>query len=314
MTNFIAAKREKYGVEPICRVLQFAPQTYYAAMSRTPSARDAHDEHLKQAIEFIWVQNRSVFGPEKVWDKLREVGVPVARCTVERLMRELGFRGVVRGKTVRTTIGDDQAERPDDLVDRRFAAVTPNQLWVADITYVKTHSGWVYLAFVIDVFSRRVVGWQASRSLRADLAVDALDMALFARRGEHLSGLVHHSDRGSQYVAVRYTDRLEGAGVDRSVGSRGDSYDNALAESFNGLYKTELIRKDGPWYGLEDVEHATMEYVDWFNNERPHSGAGRMAPAAYETKHRGLAEWLHGFSLTSSKVSPTLVEAGASTD
>ena len=285
MTEYINAYRERLGVEPICKVLQFAPTTYYSAANRPPSARRIRDEYLKEAIEFIWVQNRSVYGAEKVWEKLHRDGVPVARCTVERLMHELNFRGAVRGKTPRTTISDDAAVRPSDLVDRQFVATAPNRLWVADLTYVKTHSGWVYVAFVVDVFSRYVVGWQASTSLRTDLALDALEMALWARRGEQLDGLVHHSDRGVQYVDIRYTERLEEAGAARSVGSKGDSYDNALAESFNGLYKTELIRKDGPWRGLEDVEHATLEYVHWFNNERLHSAVGMAPPAEFEVTH-----------------------------
>lgn len=284
MTAYIDAHRGEFGVEPICSVLEMAPSTYYAVTTRGLSARDEHDEHLKEAIEFVWVQNRGVYGVGKVWERLRQDGVPAARCTVSRLMRALGFRGAVRGKTVRTTFPGPAADRPEDLVDRRFAASAPNVLWVADLTYVKTHSGWVYVAFVVDVFSRRVVGWQASRSLRTDLALDALEMAIWSRRGQDLGGLVHHSDRGSQYLAIRYTERLEEAGLHASVGSRGDSYDNALAESFNGLYKTELIRKDGPWFGLEDVEHATMEYVHWFNTERLHSAIGMVPPAVYETR------------------------------
>jgi putative transposase len=221
MTEFINAKRDQYGVEPICRVLEMAPSTYYAVATRRPTARDIYDDHLKQAIEFVWVQNRAVYGLEKVWAKLRQDGVPVARCTVRRLMRDLGIRGAVRGKTVRTTFPGAEAERPEDLVERLFSSAAPNVLWVADLTYVKTHSGWVYVAFIVDVFSRRVVGWQASRSLRTDLALDALNMAIWSRRGEDLDGLIHHSDRGVQYCAVRYTERLEEAGLHASVGSRG---------------------------------------------------------------------------------------------
>jgi putative transposase len=205
---------------------------------------------------------------------------------VERLMRDLGLRGVVRGKaSVRTTLGDAAAARPADLVQRQFRTAAPNRLWVADLTYVKSHSGWVYVAFVVDVFSRFVVGWQASRSLRTDLALDALEMALWRRRGQALGGLIHHSDRGSQYVAIRYTERLAEAGAGASVGSRGDSYDNALAESFNGLYKTELIRHRGPWRGLEDVEYATLDYVDWFNHRRLHGELGMMPPAEFEARY-----------------------------
>ena len=211
-------------------MLQFAPATYYAATTRSPSARQLRDEQLKPEITRVWTENRRVYGADKVWSQLRREGHQVARCTVERLMRELGIRGVVRGKTVRTTVADVESERPADLVERRFRASAPNRLWVADLTYVKTHSGWVFVAFIVDVFSRRVVGWQASRSLRADLALDALEMAIWARRGEDLGALVHHSDRGVQYLAIRYTERLADAGAVTSVGSRGDSYDNALAE------------------------------------------------------------------------------------
>lgn len=298
MTAYIGAHKNHFGIEPICRTLEMAPSTYYTAASRQPSPRDQRDEHLKQAIEFIWVENRGVYGAEKVWQKLNQEGVVVARCTVTRLMRDLGFRGAVRGKTVRTTFPGLEADRPEDLVDRQFAAPAPNVLWVADLTYVKAHSGWVYVAFIIDVFSRRVVGWQASRSLRTDLALDALEMAIWARRDENLDGLIHHSDRGVQYLAIRYTDRLADAGLQASVGSRGDSYDNALAESFNGLFKTELIRKDGPWFGVEDVEHATMEYVHWFNTERLHGSIGMVPPAVYEacfkTHHPDTAQTRQG--------------------
>ena len=224
-----------------------------------------------------------MYGADTVRAQLKREGTPVARCTVERLMRALGLRGVVRGKTgVRTTIGDEASDRPLDLVARQFRAPAPNRLWVADLTYVKTHSGWVYVAFVVDVCSRFVVGWQASRSLRTDLALDALEMALWSRRASRLDGLIHHSDRGVQYLAIRYTERLAEAGAVPSVGSRGDSYDNALAESFNGLYKTELIRHAGPWRGLDDVAYATLEYVDWFNHRRLHGELGMITPAEFE--------------------------------
>jgi putative transposase len=266
-------------------VLHFASATYYAATSRPPSAREVRDGELKPLVQRVWEENFRVYGADKVWAQLRRQGLVVARCTVERLMRALGLRGVVRGKAPRTTCGADGAARPADLVDRKFVAATPNRLWVADLTYVKTHSGWVYVAFIVDVFSRYVVGWQSSRSLRTDLALDALEMAIWARRGEQLRGLVHHSDRGVQYLAVRYAERLAEAGAVGSVGSRGDSYDNALAESFNGLYKTELIRKNGPWCGLEDVEHATLDYVDWFNQRRLHSELGMVPPAEFEAAH-----------------------------
>ena len=281
--RFITEHQTRWGVEPICRVLQVAPSSYYAAITRPASARRQRDELLKVAIQRVWDENRQVYGADKVWGQLKREGMPVARCTVERLMRGLGPRGVVRGKTsVRTTVGDDAHDRPQDLVARQFRASAPNRLWVADLTYVKTHSGWVYVAFVVDVCSRFVVGWQAARSLRTDLALDALEMALWKRRAVSLKGLIHHSDRGVQYLAIRYTERLAEAGAVPSVGSRGDSYDNALAESFNGLYKAELIRHRGPWRGLDDVEYATLAYVDWFNHRRLHGELGMLPPAEFE--------------------------------
>ena len=282
--SFIDENKWRWGVEPICRVLQFAPATYYASTTRPPSARRVRDHTLKEAIKRIWTEHLGVYGADKVWAQLKREGIRVARCTVERLMRALGLRGVVRGKTrVRTTFGDDAAARPADLVKRQFRAAAPNALWVADLTYVKTHSGWVYVAFIIDVFSRYVVGWQTSRSLHTDLALDALEMAFWARGGPHLAGLIHHSDRGVQYVSIRYTERLAEAGVVPSVGSKGDSYDNALAESFNGLYKAELIRHQGPWSGLDAVEYATLEYIDWFNHRRLHGELGMIPPAEFES-------------------------------
>ena len=288
--RFIAEHRGRWGVEPICRVLQVAPSSYYAAISRPPSARRRRDEALGVAIRRVWEEHRSVYGADKVWAQLRREGTPVARCTVERLMRGLGIRGVVRGTAhVRTTVSDEASSRPLDLVARQFRAPAPSRLWVADLTYVKTHSGWVYVAFVVDVCSRFVVGWQASRSLRTDLALDALEMALWRRRATPLKGLIHHSDRGVQYLAIRYTERLAQAGAVPSVGSRGDSYDNALAESFNGLYKAELIRHRGPWRGLEDVEHATLEYVDWFNHRRLHGELGMITPAEFEAAYHQAA-------------------------
>ena len=284
--KFIAEHQICWGVEPICRVLQIAPSSYYAAIGRPVSARRQRDEVLKGAIRRVWDEHRQVYGADKVWAQLTREGTAVARCTVERLMRELELRGVVRGKrSVRTTVGDDTSERPRDLVARQFRAPAPNRLWVADLTYVKTHSGWVYVAFVVDACSRFVVGWQAARSLRTDLALDALEMALWVRRAVPLTGLIHHSDRGVQYLAIRYTERLAEAGVVPSVGSRGDSYDNALAESFNGLYKAELVRHRGPWRGLDDVEYATLEYVDWFNHRRLHGELGMVPPAEFEAAY-----------------------------
>lgn len=274
--SFIAAHKARWGVAPICRVLQVAPSTYYAAVSRSPSARAMRDETLKAAITRVWSEHQRVYGADKVWAQLRREGMPVARCTVERLMRVLGLRGVARGKAgVRTTVGDAAAARPADLVQRQFRATATGRLWGADLTYVKTQSGWGYVAFVVAVFSRYVVGWQAARSLRPDLALDALEMALWRRRGQELAGLVHHADRGVQYLAIRYTERLAEAGAGASVGSRGDSYDNALAESVKGLYKTDLIRHRGPWRGLDDVEYATLDYVDLL----------QPPPAAWRARH-----------------------------
>jgi putative transposase len=285
--RFVQEHQPRWGVEPICRVLQIAPSSYYAAVNRAPSARQRRDTELQGAIRRVWEAHRRVYGADKVWAQVNREGVRVARCTVERLMRGLGLRGVVRGNTRRqTTLADPAQDRPADLVARQFRAPAPNRLWVADLTYVKTHSGWVYVAFLLDVCSRFVVGWQASRSLRTDLALDALEMALWQRcRQGGLDGLVHHSDRGVQYLAVRYTERLAAAGLVASVGSKGDSYDNALAESFHGLYKTELIRHQGPWRGLEDVEYATLEYVDWFNYRRLHGELGMRTPAEFEAAY-----------------------------
>ena len=284
--SFIQAHRVRWGVEPICRVLQVAPSSYYAAVRRPASARQQRDVVVKVAIRRVWDAHRQVYGADKVWAQLNREGIRVARCTVERLMRELGLRGVVRGQQrVRTTLLDPTSDRPADLVARQFRAAGPNRLWVADLTYVKTHRGWVYVAFIVDVYSRFVVGWQASRSLRTDLALDALEMALWARRTGRGSGLIHHRDRGVQYLAVRSSERLAEAGVLASVGSRGDSYDNALAESFHGLYKAELIRHDGPWQGLDEVEFATLAYVDWFNHRRLHGELGLIPPAEYEARY-----------------------------
>lgn len=289
---FIDANRHRrsadglvWGVEPICRVLQVAPSTYYAARSRRPSARAVRDAELVTEIRRVHAENYSVYGADKVWTQLNREGTRVARCTVERLMRQEGLRGATRGRTWTRTVAGDETSRPADLVDRDFRAPAPNRLWVADLTYVKTHAGWVYVAFVIDVHSRMIVGWQASTSLRTDLALDALEMAIWVRRDQDLDGLVHHSDRGVQYLAIRYTERLAQAGAVASVGSRGDSYDNALAESFNGLYKTELIRRRGPWRGLDDVEFATLEYIDWFNHRRLHGEIGMIPPAEFEATH-----------------------------
>jgi len=271
----------RWGVEPICTVLQVAPSTYYAAKKRSPSARAQRDADLCPVIQKAYDDNYRVYGARKIWKELNRKGTRVARCTVARLMRSLGIRGVVRGKKVWTTIGDDALDRPADLVERDFSATAPNQLWVADLTYVKTHTGWVYVAFILDVYARYIVGWHAARSLHTNLALTALEMALWKRPGA-LDGLVHHSDRGVQYLAIRYSDRLDEAGIAASVGSKGDSYDNAMAESLNGLYKTELIERHGPWRGLGDIEHATLDWVDWYNHRRLHGELGLIPPVEYE--------------------------------
>jgi putative transposase len=281
MIAYIDAHKERFGVEPICEQLPIAPSTYYAAKSRPPSARAMRDEALKPEIRRVHRDNFGVYGARKVWLQLCREEIPVARCTVARLMGDLGLRGVRRGAFKVTTTPDGCALRPADLVDRDFRASRPNQLWVADITYVATWNGFVYVAFVTDVFSRRIVGWRVSRSLRSDLALDALEMALWAR-GKNADGLVHHSDRGSQYLSIRYSERLAEAGAVASVGSRGDSYDNALAETIIGLYKTEVIRRRGPWKNIDDVEFATLEWVDWFNNRRLLEPIGDIPPAEYE--------------------------------
>ena len=287
MIAYIDAHRHRFGVEPICRVLQFAPSTYWSAKRRPRSQRSMRDEELKVEIVRVHAENFGVYGAPKIWAQLNRERIRVARCTVERLMRELGLQGAVRGKVKRTTVADDAADRPRDLVDRRFSAEAPNRLWVADLTYVRTWSGFVYVAFITDVFSRRIVGWQASRSLRTDLALHALEQAIWdrTRDGADLGGLIHHSDRGVQYLAIRYTERLAANGVVNSVGSRGDSYDNAMAESIFGLYKTELVRNKGPWRGLDDLELATLEWVDWFNHRRLFHELGRVPPAEFEDQH-----------------------------
>ncbi len=280
--HYIDQRCDRWGVEPICRALQFASQTYYATKSRPVSARAVRDAELRVEILRVYEENRRVYGADKIWMQLNREGTRVARCTVERLMRQLGIQGIRRGRRWKTTIPDQLQARPSDLVDRNFSAPAPNRLWVADLTYVKTHSGFVYVAFVVDTFSRFVVGWQVSTSLRSDLALDALEVAIHSRHVAPDSGLVHHSDRGVQFLSIRYTERLAEAGINASVGSRGDSYDNALAESFNGLYKTELIYHEGPWRGPDDIEWATLTYIHWFNHTRLHGEIGMQPPAEYE--------------------------------
>jgi putative transposase len=285
MVSFIDAHREAYGVEPICAVLPIAPSTYYAhkacqADPRRLSARAQRDAMLQVEIQRVWDDNFQVYGVRKMWRELQRQKIQAARCTVARLMRAMGLEGAVRGRKVKTTTVDETAVQPADLVNREFAASRPNELWVSDLTYVATWQGFVYVAFVIDVFARRIVGWRASRSLRTDLALDALEQALWAR--PDTDQLVHHSDRGSQYLSIRYTERLADAGIELSVGSVGDAYDNALAESVIGLYKTEVIRRRGPWRNLEAVEFATLEWVDWFNHRRLLEPIGNVPPAEYE--------------------------------
>lgn len=286
---FIDEVREELGVEPVCEVLQFAPSTYYAAKKRwqTPSRRELRDEELKVEIQRVYEENHQVYGARKVWRQLRREGIEVARCTVERLMRVLGLTGAVRGRTVKTTVVDPAAERPGDLVDRDFTASRPNQLWVTDFTYVATWAGFVYVAFVLDVFSRKIVGWRVAGHKRTDLVLDALEMAIWSRDRDgdgDLHGLVHHSDAGSQYVSIRYTERLLEAGAAPSVGTVGDALDNALMESTIGLYKTESIKRGGPWRTL-DVEIATLTWVDWYNRQRLHSAIGDLPPAEYEAMY-----------------------------
>jgi putative transposase len=301
--DFVVAHRDEHGVEPICTVLhetaaQIAPSTFYAHTSahRRPSARALRDAQLVPVIHAAHHDNIGVYGARKIHAELHRRGHVVARCTVERLMRAEGLRGITREKNRKTTIGEGaETPRPADLVERRFVADAPNRLWVADLTYIRAHSSWVYAAFVLDVFSRVVVGWQVSTNMRTDLALDALDMGLWARRraGQDVTGLVHHSDRGVQYRAVRYTERLAEADAVASVGSRGDSYDNAMAEAFNSLFKAECIRNPalrpaGGWKNVSDVELAVAEYVDWFNHRRLHGEIGLVPPTEFEASH-----WAH---------------------
>jgi putative transposase len=290
--DFVDSQREEHGVQPVLQALQgtpaqIAPSTYYAAKTRSASARAIRDGELIEMIEQVHAMNYGVYGARKVWHELNRHGVTVARCTVERLMREAGLRGLLRDKSPRTTRPAPETARPGDLVERDFTATGPNELWVADLTYVRTSAGWVYAAFILDVFSRMIVGWQVATSLYTDLALDALQMAIWRRQAEgaDLAGLVHHSDRGVQYRAIRYTQRLAEAGAVASVGSVGDSYDNAMAEAFNSLFKAELVRNKGPWRGLDDLEIATVEYIDWYNNRRLHGELGHVPPAEYEALH-----------------------------
>ena len=285
MVSFISDHRAEYGVEPICANLPIAPSTFYEHKAREADPdrlpdRAKRDLELSVDIQRVWEENFQVYGARKVWRQMNREDIEVARCTVERLMKHLGIEGARRGRSCRTTIPDNAAERPADLVQRQFVADHPNQLWVADITFVATWSGFVYVAFVTDVFARRIVGWRVARTMRTDLVLDALEQALWARGGAQ--GVIHHSDRGSQYLSIRYTERLAEAGLESSVGSVGDSYDNALAETINGLYKTEVIHKRGPWRTVDEVEYATLVWVDWFNNRRLLEPIGNIPPAELE--------------------------------
>jgi len=295
MIAFIDDHRNVYGVEPICKLLPIAPSTYHAhaALRADPSkalARAQRDQVLSNQIRQVHEANFGVYGVRKVWRQLGREGVAVARCTVARLMRQMGLRGVSRGKEVRTTIPDKATPCPADKVNRQFQAPRPNALWVSDFTYVSTWQGFVHVAFVIDAFARRIVGWRVSRTAHASFVLDALEQALHERLPVQGGGLIHHSDRGVQYVSIRYTERLAEAGIEPSVGSVGDSFDNALAETINGLFKTEVIRRRGPWRSLQAVEFATLEWVDWFNHRRLLEPIGNVPPAEAEARYYAQAE------------------------
>jgi putative transposase len=285
MVRFIDKHRQIHGVESICALLPIAPSTYYehkaceADPGRLPP-RIPRDAVLRDEINRVWDENFQVYGARKIWRQLLRDEIEVARCTVERLMREMGLTGAVRGKKFKTTLPGDEASRTADLVQRNFKASRPNELWIADLTYVSTWRGFAYVAFVIDVFARMIVGWCVSNSLKTDLPLTALEQAVFARKDT--GPLVHHSDRGSQYLSIRYTERLADAGIEPSVGSVGDSYDNAMAESVIGLYKTEVIQKQGPWKHRQEVEFATLAWVDWFNNRRLLEPIGNIPPVELE--------------------------------
>lgn len=295
MIAFIDDQREAHGIEPICKVLPIAPSTYHAHAAKRAdpaklSARAKQDAALKPEIARVFAENFAVYGARKVWRQLQREGEKAARCTVERLMRSMGLEGAIRGKPIRTTIGDRAAPCPLDHVHRRFQAPRPNALWVSDFTYVSTWTGFVYVAFVIDAYARRIVGWRVSRTAHTAFVLDALEQALHERRPVHRAGLVHHSDRGSQYVSIKYTERLAEAGIEPSVGSVGDSFDNALAETINGLYKAEVIHRRGPWRSFEAVEFATLEWVNWFNHRRLLEPIGNIPPAEAEQRYYAMLE------------------------
>ena len=281
MVSFIDANRGDFGVEPICGVLQFAPSTYYAAKTRPRSARASRDEVTKVDLVELWHANYEVYGVRKMWKAMRRAGHDIGRDQTARLMRDLGLAGARRGSRVRTTRPDDAAARPADLVERRFEADAPNRLWVTDLTYVPTWAGMVYVSFITDVFSRMIVGWRVASNMRTDMVLDSIEMARWSR-GTRLDGLVCHSDAGSQYTSIRYTERLDEIGATPSIGTVADSYDNALAETINGLYKTEVIRRRGPWRDVDTVELATLAWVHWFNTERLHSSLGDLPPTEFE--------------------------------
>jgi transposase InsO family protein len=286
MVRYIDEHKDRFGVEPICKMLPIAPSTYYELKAREADpgripARVRRDAALKPQIQRVWQENFCAYGVRKTWKQLKREQIKVARCTVQRLMRQMGLCGVTRGKAFKiTTVADENAHRPADLVERKFVATRPNQLWVADFTYVATWRGFVYVAFVIDVFSRMLVGWRVSTSMKADLVLDALEQAVHAR--SDTEGLIHHSDRGTQYLSIRYSERLAECGIEASVGTTGDSYDNALAESIIGLFKAEVIHRQGPWRHVDAVEYATLAWVDWFNNRRLLEPIGDIPPAEFE--------------------------------
>jgi transposase InsO family protein len=307
MMAFIDAHRDEYGVESICAQLPIAPSTYYELKAREADPerlppRRKRDRELSASIRRVYEENFAVYGARKVWRQLGRESIVVARCTVERLMRSLGLRGVVRGRKCRTTIPDESKARPLDHVNRQFQASRPNELWVADFTFVATWAGFVYVAFVIDVFARRIIGWRVARSMHAELVLDALEQAIWARSGA--KGVVHHSDRGSQYLSIRYSERLAEIGAQPSVGSVGDSYDNALAETVIGLYKAEVIHHRGPWRSIDEVEYATLEWVDWFNNRRLLESISNIPPAEHEAMYyQSIGQTADG-SLTQTRSSP----------
>jgi len=295
MIAFIEGHKSMHGVEPICKVLPIAPSTYFdhRAKQADPaklSKRVRRDAALRSTINRVFERNYKIYGVRKVWLQMKREGVSIARYTVERLMRSMGLHGVIRGKTVRTTVPDKATPCPLDHVNRQFHAPRPNALWVSDFTYVSTWAGFVYVAFVIDTYARRIVGWRASRSAHAGFVLDALEQALHDRQPVHRGGLVHHSDRGSQYLSIKYTERLAEAGIEPSVGSVGDSYDNALAETINGLYKAEVIHRRGPWKSFEAVEFATLEWVDWFNHRRLMRPIGDIPPAEAEERYYAMLD------------------------